>query len=157
MKKFREKMSERAGFTLVELIVVIAILGILAGAAVAGYSGYITKAKDAADTQVLSAIKTATDATLATKGTVSKIEVAAASGTISKITATVGSDSNTVLYDVYLASGATQTENQKATATETGDFTTYMSGNSLKFGSDTYASGATWTPTTTTDGGWVKN
>lgn len=53
-------MKKNAGFTLVELIVVIAILAILAGVAIPVYSGYIGKAKEAADLQVLDAIKTAT-------------------------------------------------------------------------------------------------
>ena len=48
-----------AGFTLVELIVVIAILAILAGIAIPAYSGYITKAKEAGDRVLLSAINTA--------------------------------------------------------------------------------------------------
>lgn len=59
MKKFRQKMAEKAGFTLVELIVVIAILGILAAVAVPSYVGYINKASEAADTQLLSAVNTA--------------------------------------------------------------------------------------------------
>ena len=51
--------KKNGGFTLVELIVVIAILAILAGVAVPAYSGYITRAQEAADTQVLSAMNTA--------------------------------------------------------------------------------------------------
>ena len=56
MKKFKKN---RKGFTLVELIVVIAILAILAGVAIPVYSGYISKAKEAADMQLLDSIKTA--------------------------------------------------------------------------------------------------
>lgn len=46
------KLRDKAGFTLVELIVVIAILGILAGIGTVGYSGYIKKANQAADEQL---------------------------------------------------------------------------------------------------------
>lgn len=156
MKKFREKMSERAGFTLVELIVVIAILGILAGAAVAGYSGYIKKANEAADTQVLSAVKTAADAAMATKGTVTQIDVTASSGTISKITAHVGATdtTGTVLYDTA--------ESSTATTDYAKDFSTYYSDNTaLKLTSDKYKGGAEWkTPGTDNSGnatgGWNK-
>ena len=49
----RNKLREKAGFTLVELIVVIAILGILASIGTVGYSGYIKKAHQAADTQMI--------------------------------------------------------------------------------------------------------
>lgn len=49
----RNKLREKAGFTLVELIVVIAILGILASIGTVGYSGYIKKAHQAADTQLI--------------------------------------------------------------------------------------------------------
>ncbi len=51
--------GSKAGFTLVELIVVIAILAILAGIAIPVYSGYIKKANQAADEQLLAAVNTA--------------------------------------------------------------------------------------------------
>lgn len=47
----------KAGFTLVELIVVIAVLGILGAGAAVGYSGYVKKAAKAADEQLVSQIK----------------------------------------------------------------------------------------------------
>lgn len=51
-QQVRNKLHGKAGFTLVELIVVIAILGILAGIGTVGYSGYIKKAHQAADIQL---------------------------------------------------------------------------------------------------------
>ncbi len=51
--------GSKAGFTLVELIVVIAILAILAGVAIPVYSGYIEKANQAADETLLAAVNTA--------------------------------------------------------------------------------------------------
>lgn len=56
MKPFTR--SSKAGFTLVELIIVIAILAILAGVAIPVYSGYIKKANQAADLQLLAAVNT---------------------------------------------------------------------------------------------------
>ena len=57
MKPFTR--SSKAGFTLVELIIVIAILAILAGVAIPVYSGYIKKANQAADNVLLDALNTA--------------------------------------------------------------------------------------------------
>ena len=57
--KRRLNFSDKAGFTLIELIVVIAILAILGGVATVGYSGYVTKANEAADRQLISDIEQA--------------------------------------------------------------------------------------------------
>lgn len=68
MKKFREKLAEKAGFTLVELIVVIAILGILAAVAVPTYTGYIARARETSDLQYLGSVATAVTGVAAGKG-----------------------------------------------------------------------------------------
>lgn len=57
--QMRNKLRDKAGFTLVELIVVIAILGILAGIGTVGYSGYVKKANQAADNMLLDTLNTA--------------------------------------------------------------------------------------------------
>lgn len=100
-------MKKNGGFTLVELIVVIAILAILAGVAVPAYSGYLDKAKEASDTQVLSAVNTAIQAATAVNDATLK-------------TATYGSDAITVTFDGDDATQATT------------DYGVYMTGNSTK-------------------------
>ena len=88
-------LKSKAGFTLVELIVVIAILAILAGVAVPAYTGYIAKAEQAADMQALAAVNTAVHSLAAGKGaTVEAIEVTdagAVTATLDPSTATIAS------------------------------------------------------------------
>lgn len=67
MSKFFNR-NWKAGFTLVELIVVIAILAILAGIAIPVYSGYIEKANQAADETLLDAVNTAFSAACVENG-----------------------------------------------------------------------------------------
>lgn len=132
LKKFREKLAEKAGFTLVELIVVIAILGILAAVAVPAYTGYITRAHEAADITQLDAIKTAAISAMATEGAPTKIVVTTNSnGAVTGVTVTVASKSSNLVNDE--------------------DFLLYLTGSStgtisITMESDTYKSGANWTP-----------
>lgn len=66
--RITKTLRAKAGFTLVELIVVIAILGILAGVGTVGYSGYIKKANEAADQQLLGFVNQAFAAACAENG-----------------------------------------------------------------------------------------
>lgn len=68
-KQVENKLCDKAGFTLVELIVVIAIIGILAGVGTVGYGGYVKKANEAADQQLLGVVNTAFAAACVENGT----------------------------------------------------------------------------------------
>ena len=138
MKKLREKLAEKAGFTLVELIVVIAILGILAAVAVPAYTGYIPRAHEAADITQLDAIKTAAISAMATEGAPAKIVVTTNSnGSVTGVTVT----------GPYGASGASG----DVVLTPNTDFLLYLTGSStgtisITMESDTYKGGANWAP-----------
>ncbi len=83
-----KRMRSKAGFTLVELVVVIAILAILAGIAVPVYSNYIKKAESAADMQMLSAVYTATQSLMAAEGATATGITVVKTGEVFEVTVT---------------------------------------------------------------------
>lgn len=127
MKKFKERMAEKAGFTLVELIVVIAILGILTAVAVPMYTGYITKANEAGDMQLVSATNTAFAAACVENG-VSNTNISAAD-------VTTGTDANgkVTITGITITTGTRADGTTALTDTEkdaiANSFTVYFAGN----------------------------
>ena len=107
MKKFRQKMAEKAGFTLVELIVVIAILGILAAVAVPAYTGYVKKANDAKVLSELTTMVTAAQSVAVEKGAgeVKSISVASDGSITVDPSGVTGKDIATYASNVDSASG----------------------------------------------------
>ena len=115
----KKKFAAKEGFTLVELIVVIAILGILAAVAAPAYSGYVEKAKEAGDTQVVSAINTAFAAACVENGVqpntqIGNFEVKVNSGIPAlSVKSTVTGDAKTLAdkidasFDTYYAGNST--------------------------------------------------
>lgn len=141
IKKWKKKLAEKAGFTLVELIVVIAILGILAGIAVPMYTGYIKRANDAKVLSELSGVLTTAQAANAMTGNVNEVTKITVNnaGTVT-VTATGGGTSSADYRDyfveLYDEGGATESgSNLQITS-----FSTLINGTS-------YTSGATWTST----------
>ena len=133
-------LKSKAGFTLVELIVVIAILAILAGVGTAAYSGYIAKAHEAADYAQLDAVKTAVLAVNATS-TTPVLGI--------KVTETDGNTPATVVLGELEDEAVVYDDNNVAT---NDDFKTYMnvaSGSVFKItlnsGSTATWDGSTWT------------
>ena len=129
MKKLTKRSKK--GFTLVELIVVIAILAILAGVAIPVYSGYIKKANEASDYQQLDAIKTAAVFVATEKSLPYGIDVKA--------------------IEVPATTGAADLTQVKVNNTSTLNVTSYFSGTTVTFKSDTFAGGAVWDGTS-----WAK-
>ena len=115
----KKKFMAKEGFTLVELIVVIAILGILAAVAVPAYSGYVTKAKEAGDTQIVSAVNTAFAAACVENGVQPKDYVQ--------------------YFDATVSNGAPDLAVKTGTGAPTGD--TLATANKIDASFDTYYAG----------------
>lgn len=143
MKPFSR--SSKAGFTLVELIVVIAILAILAGVAIPVYSGYIKKANQAADNMLLDALNTAFQAASIEGGQYdgrpsSAFAALASDGSVNSVRSSVDADGT--LFDKYFAGNeGSKFENYVLLryAKSKGVFEGYASGDniSVPYGDDT--------------------
>lgn len=154
IKKWKKKLAEKAGFTLVELIVVIAILGILAGIAVPMYTGYIKRANDAKVLSELSGVLTTAQAANAMTGSVKEVTKIEIKNT-GAVTVTTGTDDTAVVatddgayrdyfVELYDEGGAEEK------ASGEGPSITYslqITGFSTLINGTSYTNGATWTST----------
>ena len=147
IKKWKKKLAEKAGFTLVELIVVVAILGILAGIAVPMYTGYIKRAHDAKVLSELSGVLTTAQAANAMTENVNEVDkinvTSAGVVTVELSSGSVASNYYSTFAELYI--DATASGNTNVTITGLGDLmdeTSYDGGATWEDGE--------WTPITTT-------
>lgn len=152
MKKFKERMAERAGFTLVELIVVIAILGILAAVAVPAYTGYVKKANNARVLSQLSGVLTASQSAAAMKNSEVNTITVTKSGVI---TVTLKDEDKTISYTdlkTFMDTAITSTTDTSATL---GDYGNLIKGSEYETVENLYWYDNQWTTTakTTNPGG----
>ena len=151
IKKWKKKLAEKAGFTLVELIVVIAILGILAGIAVPMYTGYIKRANDAKVLSELSGVLTTAQAANAMTGNVNEVTEITVNN-VGAVTVAAGTDQGTssedyidYFVDLY-DEGDAEKQVSGASAKLVIDAFIKDGTNSIT-GGTSYINGATWTST----------
>ena len=151
IKKWKKKLAEKAGFTLVELIVVIAILGILAGIAVPMYTGYIKRANDAKVLSELSGVLTTAQAANAMTGNVNEVtKITVDNVGIVTVTATGGGTTSEDYIDYFVDlydEGDAEKQGSGTSAKLVIDAFIKDGTNSIT-GGTSYINGATWNSST---------